>query len=135
MVVLASQDKRKNLSGTLLIEDLVLRVNIGIDPHELRHRQLVRVKMGVEIDMQSVIASDKIGDTLNYATLVKQIMAYIESKTYAMLEVLVEDILVFICRDNRVKAAEVSVKKLQVGLCGAGVTVMRSYLRSEAVKS
>lgn len=68
---MTSQDK-------ILIKDLLLRGIIGLNEWEREKRQDILINMTLFTDLRAAGKSDDIGDTLNYRTITKLIIQYVE---------------------------------------------------------
>jgi FolB domain-containing protein len=68
---MTSQDK-------ILIKDLLLRGIIGLNDWEREKRQDILINMTLFTDLRAAGKSDDIGDTLNYRTIAKLIIQYVE---------------------------------------------------------
>lgn len=68
---MTSQDK-------ILIKDLLLRGIIGLNDWEREKRQDILINVTLFTDLRAAGLSDDIGDTLNYRTITKRIIQYVE---------------------------------------------------------
>lgn len=94
------------------IRDLVVSGILGINPDERIHRQDILVNATLWADTRDAAASDDIDDAVNYRTITKQLIAFIERGKPMLVERLVAE-LVEICfdADERVAAVEMTVEK------------------------
>lgn len=92
------------------IKDLLLRTIIGIKPDERVKRQDVLLNITLHTD-HSAAMSDDIEDTVNYATLNKQIIKLVEGSQFFLIEKMALEIAKICLVDNRVKRAIVTVEK------------------------
>jgi len=76
----------------ILIRDLRLRTIIGINDWEREKAQEVLVNLVVFADVRRAGASDRIEDALNYRTLTKEVIGYVEDSSHYLLESLATEI-------------------------------------------
>jgi len=74
----------------ILIEGLEVRTVIGIFDWEREIRQTVRLDMEIAWDISRAVASDAIGDTLDYKAVTKRLISFIESSSFGLIESLAE---------------------------------------------
>lgn len=72
----------------ILIKNLLLRGIIGINDEERRDRQDIVINLTVFADLRAAGASDDVTDTLNYRTLTKAVIAYVEGSAHYTVEAL-----------------------------------------------
>jgi dihydroneopterin aldolase/D-erythro-7,8-dihydroneopterin triphosphate epimerase len=94
------------------IRDLVVSGILGIKPDERIHRQDILVNATLWTDTRDAAATDDIADAVNYRTITKQLIAFIEQSEPMLVERLVAE-LAEICldADQRVEAVEMTVEK------------------------
>jgi len=94
------------------IKNLLLRTYIGFNPEELINKQDVIINMEIETDIASeVLESDEPVDILDYKTITKKVIAFVQEGQFKLLEVLTKKILDLLLEDKRVKQAKVEVDK------------------------
>ncbi|MDL1898437.1 dihydroneopterin aldolase [Anaerolineae bacterium CFX7] len=93
------------------IRDLLLRCIIGINESERKNKQDVLVNIVLWTDTRPAAASDAIQDTLNYRTVTKQIIEYVEKSNHFLVERLVEQIAAICLREPRAQRVQVSLEK------------------------
>jgi len=96
----------------IVIEGLLVRGIVGINPEERANRQDVLVDVTMWADTRPAAASDDIDDAVNYRTVAKAIISHVETGEPMLVERLAEE-LAGICfaTDARVEAVEVEVRK------------------------
>lgn len=94
------------------IRDLVVAGILGINPDERIHNQDILVNATLWADTREAAASDDINDAVNYRTITKQLISFIEQGEPMLVERLVAE-LAEICldADERVVAVEMTVEK------------------------
>jgi 7,8-dihydroneopterin aldolase/epimerase/oxygenase len=83
----------------------------GADPEERTRRQLFEIDLVAEIDLRAAGTSDELSQTLDYATLARQLVRVVSTSSYALLERLAEDLLEVVFAHARVVRAEVTLSK------------------------
>ena len=83
----------------------------GANPGERDDLQPFEVDLELEIDLAAARASDRLEDTLDYAALHDRVVAVVRERSYVLLERLGDEILAGVMRDQRVRAAAVTIAK------------------------
>ncbi len=83
----------------------------GANPGERDHVQPFEIEIEIEIDLGAARASDALGDTVDYAALHATVVRLVCERSYALLERLGDDILRELMRDERVRAARLTIGK------------------------
>jgi FolB domain-containing protein len=99
-----SQDK-------VVIKDLLLRGILGINDWEREKRQDILINITLHGDLRRAGLSDDIKDAINYRTVTKQVIAYVEKSQRFTVEALAEDIARISCQTPGVTLAVVRVEK------------------------
>ncbi len=94
------------------IKDLVVSGILGINPDERVHRQDILINATLWADTRDAARSDDIDDAVNYRTITKRLIAFVEQGKPMLVERLVAE-LAEICldADQRVAAVEMTVEK------------------------
>jgi len=96
----------------IVIEGLLLRGIVGINPDERTNRQDIRVDVTMWADTRSAAASDDIADAVNYRTVAKRIIEHVEGGEPMLVERLVAEIAgICLSVDDRIGKVEVAVRK------------------------
>lgn len=111
------------------IKNLRLRAIVGINEWERQQAQEVVVNAEMEFDGDRAVASDDIGDTIDYKKLKKQIMAEVEGSSYFLLEKLAGRVLEIIRADGRIRRAMVEIDKPAALRFADSVSVTCSFTR------
>jgi dihydroneopterin aldolase/D-erythro-7,8-dihydroneopterin triphosphate epimerase len=93
------------------IRDLTLRTYVGIYPGEQEKKQEVTLNITLFADLKKAGRTDDIADTVNYRSIKKQVVEYVESSRFSLIERLAEAVSEIVLKDNRVRKAEVTVDK------------------------
>ena len=98
----------------VFVRDLVVQAEIGVHRHEKRRRQPVRINIDLTVKESSQPLDDRVGNVVDYETLVEGVRAVIEAGHINLVETLAEQIAGLALFDNRVLSARVRVEKLKV---------------------
>ena len=93
------------------IHDLLLRAIIGTNDDERTKKQDVLLNIRLTCDTSAPGRSDNIDDAVNYRTIAKQVIDFVENSQYQLVEKLAEEVARLCLADTRVEEAEVSVEK------------------------
>jgi len=72
----------------IIVKDLLLRGIIGLNDWEREKPQDILINLTLFTDMRPAGESDDPGDILNYRTITKDIIAYVESSQHYLVEAL-----------------------------------------------
>jgi len=93
------------------IKNLRLRTFIGINDEEVRNKQDVVLNIEIKFDASQAINASEIDQTLNYRTITKKIIPFVEGNRFSLLEKLSHDVLNLVMDHPEVKFAEVEIDK------------------------
>lgn len=93
------------------IENLRLRTIIGVFNWEKEKKQDVIVNIEMEFDGTNAVESDKLEDTVDYKSLNKNIIDFVEKGNFNLLEKMVSGIGNIIMEDKRIKKVTVKADK------------------------
>ena len=93
------------------IENLRLRTIVGIYDWEQKNKQDVIINLEIEFDGINAIQSDDIKDTVDYKTLNKEIIQYVQENKFNLIEKLAGDIGKIIMKDKRIIRSRIRVDK------------------------
>ena len=95
----------------ILVRDLKLRGIIGLNDWEREKKQDILVNLTLQVDCRAAGASDDVDDSLNYRTLTKGVIAYVESSEHFLVEALAHGIARLCVVDFGAAAVSVRVEK------------------------
>ncbi len=95
----------------ILIRDLLIRGIIGINEWEREKAQDILVNLEVYLDVRAAGASDDMADSLNYRTLTKDIISYIEGSEHFLVEALATEIARIAVIEHGAERVTVRVEK------------------------
>jgi 7,8-dihydroneopterin aldolase/epimerase/oxygenase len=110
----------------VFVRDLVLAVSIGIHAHEKRQR--ARLRVNAELTVGSALPrTDDFAEVVDYETIVAGIKALAEARHIDLVESFADRVATLCLADPRVRAARVTVEKLDIyaEAQSVGVTVER----------
>ena len=96
----------------IIIRDLLVRGIIGLNEWEREKRQDILLNLTLYIDTRAAALSDEIEDSLNYRTLTKSVIKYVESSSHFLVEALANAIAKIAVVDCGAEKAVVRVEKL-----------------------
>jgi FolB domain-containing protein len=96
----------------IVIRDLLVRGIIGVNEWEREKRQDILLNLVLYQDMRAAAISDSIEDSLNYRTLTKAIIQYVENSSHHLVESLATEIARIAVVDSNAAKAVVRVEKL-----------------------
>lgn len=95
----------------IIIKDLLLRGIIGLNDWEREKQQDILINLTVFTDMAAAGRSDDMADSLNYRTLTKAIIAYVDSSRHYLVEALATGIARLAIVDHGAERVIVRVEK------------------------
>ena len=95
----------------IVIKDLLVRGIIGINDDERINKQDILINVVMFADTRPAAESDRIDDAINYRTITKHIISYVESSSDFLIEKLVSDVARIILTEYRVERVQVRVEK------------------------
>jgi dihydroneopterin aldolase len=111
----------------IFIEELRLAAHIGIYPREKALPQTIELSLQIGASTASAGASDDIGDTIDYATVVDRLRRELAERRFNLLEKLAEYIATLLLDDFGAAWVRVSIAKQGVmrGVRRVGVIIER----------
>jgi len=98
---------------TTILDGFEVMMRLGIHPHEAEP-QRIRLTVEMRVAYPAPLASDAIGEVLDYDFIREGIHALAEGPGFALQETLVEAIAALCLKDARVKSVRVRSMKLDV---------------------
>ena len=93
------------------IENLRLRTIVGVFDWEKEKKQDVVVNIEMEFDGTNAAKTDSLDDTVDYKSLNKRVIEFVENGNFNLLESMVTGIGKIIMEDKRIKRATVKADK------------------------
>ena len=95
----------------VFINDLLVRGVIGISDQERAHPQDIVINIVFFTDIKEASKSDSIADCVNYRSMAKKVIAYVEKANRYTVEALAEDISNLLLSEDQVQKVRVRVEK------------------------
>ncbi len=95
----------------IFITALAAETVIGIYDWEREVKQRLEVDLEMWIDLAAAAASDAIEDTLNYKSVAKRVLAFVEASRYRLVEALAGEIARIVLGEFNVVRVRVTVHK------------------------
>lgn len=108
---LTSNCETSNCEAKIKIDGLKLRTFIGIKEDEILNKQDVVINMSIHYDASSAINTNQIETALNYRTITKEIIQFVEQNRFSLLEKMTHDVLMIILSYPQVNYASVQIDK------------------------
>ncbi|MGH8130732.1 MAG: dihydroneopterin aldolase [Steroidobacteraceae bacterium] len=84
---------------------------IGIYDWEREVRQRVEIDLEIWVDLAAAAKSDAIDDTLNYKSVAKRVLAFVEESRFRLVEALAAEIARIVLAEFKVARVRVTVHK------------------------
>ena len=96
----------------IFLKNLMVRGIVGLNDEERKNRQDILVNCTFWFDTRTAARTDGIGDTMNYRTCAKAMIAHIENGAPLLVERLATELLILcFATDERIAAIEMTVEK------------------------
>ena len=95
----------------IIIEDLLVRSIIGINPDERVNKQDILINMVLFVDIRDAGKNDDINESVNYKSVTKRVVHHVEESSDLLVEKLVTDIARLVLTEFPVKRVRVRVEK------------------------
>ncbi len=99
------------MQDTIYIKDLRVKTTIGIFEWERKVKQEVSIDMEFPFDCKKAAASDSIEDTIDYKTITKGVIKFVEESSYQLQETLAENIASLLKDEYGIKSVKLRVSK------------------------
>ena len=116
------------MGDVIFLRDLKTETVIGIYDWERKIRQTLSFDFEFPGDIRRAAKSDHIDDTLNYKSVAKRVLAFVETTEYQLIETLAEHVAQLILREFAIEWVKVTVSKPGAvrGSRDVGVTITRT---------
>jgi dihydroneopterin aldolase len=95
----------------IFITALSTEAVIGIYDWEREVKQRLEVDLELWLDLRAAAKTDAIEDTLNYKSVAKRVLAFVEASQYRLVEALAGEIARIVLEEFRVARVRVTVHK------------------------
>ncbi len=116
------------MGDVIFLRDLKTETIIGIYDWERKIRQTLSFDFEFPGDIRRAAKTDHIDDTLNYKSVAKRVLAFVEATEYQLIETLAEHVAQLILREFAIEWVKVTVSKPGAvrGSRDVGVTITRT---------
>ncbi len=97
--------------ATINVDNLRARTILGLNDDERINKQDILINYSMDLDISKAAETDDVQYTVDYKTINKRVLAYVEDSTFLLVETLVTELLKLLLEDERVAAAWVRVDK------------------------
>ena len=105
------QLKENNKITTIHVQNILCYSSIGIHDEEKKLGQQLIIDVHVDIDSSKATSSDSVKDTFSYVDIYKTVQEIGKSKSYSLIEVLAEDIVSALLKNQIVNKVRIIVHK------------------------
>ncbi len=111
----------------IFIDDLRMTTLVGIYPREKAMAQTIEMSLQIGRSTERAGASDRIGDTIDYAAVVERLREELADRQFNLLETLAEHVATLLLTDFGAAWVRVSIAKLGMmrGVRRVGVIIER----------
>jgi dihydroneopterin aldolase len=95
----------------IFITALTAEAVIGIYDWEREVKQRLEVDLEMWLDLRAAVRSDAIEDTLNYKSVAKRVLAFVEASSFRLVEALAGEIARIVLEEFKVERVKVTVHK------------------------
>lgn len=99
------------MADRIVIKNLLLRGILGVKEEEREKQQDILINLELTGDIATAGASDAIGDTLNYRSVTKDVIALVEGSAFHTVEKLATEIARLVVTRYPVREITVQVEK------------------------
>jgi dihydroneopterin aldolase len=95
----------------IFITALTAEAVIGIYDWEREVKQRLEIDLEMSMDLRAAAQSDAIEDTLNYKSVAKRVLAFVEASSFRLVEALAGEIARIVLEEFEVERVRVTVHK------------------------
>ena len=95
----------------IFITALTAEAVIGIYDWEREVKQRLEIDLEMSMDLRAAARSDAIEDTLNYKSVAKRVLAFVEASSFRLVEALAGEIARIVLEEFEVERVRVTVHK------------------------
>ena len=99
------------MADRIFVRDLRTEAIIGIFDWERKVRQTLSFDLEFPGDIRRAAATDRIEDTLNYKSVAKRVLAFVEASECQLVETLAEQVAQLILREFAVEWVKITLNK------------------------
>ncbi len=98
-------------SDSIFLRGLAVECIIGFIEWERRLKQTVVIDLELPVDCEHAALTDEVADTLDYKTLAKRVIGFVEASEFKLVETLAERIAGVILAEYGVAWVRISINK------------------------
>ncbi|MCF6236008.1 MAG: dihydroneopterin aldolase [Gammaproteobacteria bacterium] len=117
----------------IYLRNLKIETVIGIYDWEREIKQTVVLDLEMGTDIRKAAVTDRIEDTLDYKSVAKQVISFVETSEYQLVETLIEKVAELVMKNFSIPWMRLTINK-QGAISGArdvGVTIERGVRMSK----
>ena len=95
----------------IFITALTAETVIGIYDWEREVKQRLEIDLEMSMDLRAAARSDAIEDTLNYKSVAKRVLAFVEGSSFRLVEALAGEIARIVLEEFKIERVKVTVHK------------------------
>ncbi len=95
----------------ILIQDLKTSCIIGVNEDERHRKQEVILNLTLEADLRKAGRSDRFDDTVDYRSIKKEVLAFVEASRFFLIEALAEGVAAICLKHAAITLVTVRVDK------------------------
>ena len=99
------------MADRIIVKDLLVRGIVGLNDWEREKKQDILINLELGLDARSAGRSDNVEDSINYRTLTKQVIGYVEGASHFLVEALATEIARIAVCDHGAATVKVRVEK------------------------
>jgi dihydroneopterin aldolase len=111
----------------IFLKNLRLKTRIGIFAWEKQIDQIINIDLEIGTDIKKAAETDDVQYSLDYKTLSKKIIDYVENNKHDLVEALIENIANMVLKEFKVEYITISIGKPGAirGSQDVGITITR----------
>lgn len=118
-------------AASIHVKNLRLRTLIGFNPEEKVKRQDVVINIEIDYRLSSAVLDDDVSEALNYKSITKNVIEFVENGSFLLLEKLVSDVLGICSEHPSVERARVTIDKPHALRFADSVSLSMSYVNTK----
>ena len=95
----------------IFLNDLKIDTVIGVFDWERQIKQTLRFDIEIDYDIRPAATSDDIADTMDYVSIAKTVVGFVEQSDYQLIETLAEDLAALLLTEFSIPSITLSVTK------------------------
>jgi dihydroneopterin aldolase len=99
---------------TIFIRELRLEAWIGLHRHEKIAPQTIEINLDIALPADTVFRTGKVGDTIDYGTVVERVRGILDQEKFGLVETLAERVARLIIDEFHSPNVKVSIAKLGI---------------------